>query len=241
MMMPAPPPCSRPLRASLALPVLALSLLLAGCEDSKAPATAVTPPTTVSTPTPAPTQTGFDVTPCLNQIAAPGRTVANLVLPDLINLDLTRPPGFPNGRLYLDPVIDITLAAVFLDLRRHPATTLAAIPLNPNDVDQPLSPTFPFLAPALGAPPTSGGAGSNFTFRSDPVAAYVRVDRMAMPAVATALITGNANKNAYNDDNPLIDASGKWVAEIGGTLTFLTNALADDLIALGLTPCAKAF
>jgi hypothetical protein len=225
----------------LALPGLALSLLLAGCEGSKGPATPIPQPTATPTPSPPPTQTGFDVTPCLNQMAAPGRTVANLVLPDVLNLDLTRPASFPNGRQFLDPVIDITLAAVFLDLTRHPADTLAKIPVNPNGIDQPLQPTFPFLAPPLGTPPTSGGAGSNFTFRTDPVAAYVRVDRAGMPAVSTALITGNANKNAYNDDNPLIDASGKWVAEIGGSLTFLTNALADDFIALGLTPCARRF
>lgn len=227
--------------AALALPGIALSLLLTGCEDSTGPATPPAPATATPTPSPPPTQTGFDVTPCLNQMAAPGRTVANLVLPDVLNLDLARPASFPNGRQFLDPVIDITLAVIFLDLSRHPADTLAKIPVNPNGIDQPLRPTFPFLAPPLGTPPLATGAGSNFSFRTDPVSAYVRVDRAGMPAVSTALITGNANKNAYNDDNPLIDASGKWVAEIGGSLTFLTNALADDFIALGLTPCAKRF
>lgn len=49
----------------------------------------------------------------------------------------TNPPGFPIGRRYLDPVIDITLAVIFLDLRRHPATVFANLPVNPNGVDQP--------------------------------------------------------------------------------------------------------
>ena len=35
-----------------------------------------------------------------------------------------------------------------------------------------------------------------------------------------------------------IDATGKWVPELSGTLTILTNALADDFGRLGLTICA---
>lgn len=212
---------------------------LAGCEASPAPIAAPTP-TPIAAPTPSLViGTSFDVTPCLLQTAVPGRSVTNLVIPDVLNLDLTQPAAFPNGRRYLDPVIDITLAAIFLDLRRHPADTLARIPVNPNGVDQPLPTTFPFLAPPFGTPPTSGGAGTNFTFRTDPASAYVRVDRAGMPAVSTALITGNVNKNLYNDDNPLIDSSGKWVNEISGSFVFLTNALYDDFIRLGLTPCAR--
>jgi hypothetical protein len=224
--------------------VLALPVLLAGC-GSNEPTTnpIVVPPVSVApTPTPAPppapTPTSFNVGPCLNQTVVPGRTVANLVVPDVLQLDLNQPAGFPNGRRYLDPVIDVTLAAIFLDLRRHPATTFAAIPVNPNGVDQPLPTTFPFLAPPLGSPPVSGGAGTNFTFRSDLPSAYTRVDRAGMPAVSTALISGNPNKNSYNDDTPTIDATGKWVPELSGTLTILTNALADDFGRLGLTICA---
>jgi hypothetical protein len=171
-------------------------------------------------------------------VVVPGRTVADLVVPDVIRLDLSQPAGFPNGRRYLDPVIDITLAAIFLDLRKHSATTFAAIPVNPNGVDQPLTAGFPFLAPPFGTPPLPSGGGSRFRFRDDPASAYVRVDRMGMPAVATALISGVPNKNAYNDDNPTVDATGKWVPELAGTLTILTNALADDFMRLGLTICA---
>lgn len=224
--------------------VLALSALLGGC-GSNDPATnpIVVPPVAVTptptpAPTPTPTPTTFNVGPCLNQNVTAGRTVANLVVPDVLQLDLNQPAGFPNGRRYLDPVVDVTLAVIFLDLRRHPATTFAALPVNPNGVDQPLPATFPFLAPPLGNPPTSGGAGSNFTFRSDLPSAYVRVDRAGMPAVSTALISGNPNKNSYNDDTPTIDATGKWVPELSSTLTILTNALADDFTRLGLSLCA---
>jgi len=224
---------------------LALSFVLAGCNESSSPAPAavVVPPIAGPAPTPAPTPpataANFDVTPCLNQMVVPGRTVADLVVPDVLRLDLNQAAGFPNGRRYLDPVIDVTLAVIFLDLRRHPATTFAAIPVNPNGIDQPLPTTFPFLARPLGNPPTSGGSGTRFQFRSDPASAYTRVDRAGMPAVSTALISGNPNKNAYNDDNPGIDATGRWVPELAGTLTILTNALADDFTRLGLTICAR--
>lgn len=230
-------------RPPLALAAALASIaVLAGCGSNEpATNTIVVPPVAVApapTPTP-PAPASFDVGPCLNQTVVPGRTVANLVVPDLVRLDLNQPAGFPNGRRFLDPVVDVTLAVVFLDLTRHPATTFAALPVNPNGIDQPLQANFPFLAPPLGNPPTSGGAGSNFSFRSDLPSAYTRVDRAGMPAVATALVSGNPAKNAYNDDNPAIDATGKWVPELSSTLTILTNALADDLTRLGLSVCAR--
>lgn len=222
--------------------VLAMTAALAAC-GSNEPQTnpVVIPPVAVApapTPTPPP-PTSFDVGPCLNQTVVPGRTVANLVVPDLVRLDLNQPAGFPNGRRFQDPVVDVTLAVIFLDLARHPATTFAALPVNPATFDQPLPSTFPFLAAPLGSPPLSGGAGSNFTFRSDLPSAYRRVDRAGMPAVATALVSGNPFKNEYNDDTPAIDATGKWVPELSSTLTILTNALADDFGRLGLSICAR--
>lgn len=236
---------TRTLASVLALSPLALSALLAGCGSNEpvenpivVPPVAVAP-TPTPTPTPTPVPTSFNVGPCLDQTVVPGRTVANLVVPDLLQMDLNQPAGFPNGRRYLDPVVDVTLAVIFLDLTRHPATLFASLPVNPNAVDQALPDTFPFLAPPLGAPPTSGGAGTNFTFRTDPPSAYTRVDRAGMPAVSTALISGNPNKNSYNDDTPTIDATGKWVPELAGTLTILTNALADDFTRLGLNLCAR--
>lgn len=221
---------------------LAITVALSGCGSNEPQTnTIVIPPVAVApapTPTPPP-PTSFDVGPCLNQTVVPGRTVANLVVPDLLRLDLNQPAGFPNGRRFQDPVVDVTLAVIFLDLARHPATTFAALPVNPNTFDQPLPSNFPFLAAPLGTPPTSGGAGSNFTFRSDLPSAYRRVDRAGMPAVATALVSGNPFKNEYNDDTPAIDATGKWVPELTSTLTILTNALADDLTRLGLNLCAR--
>jgi hypothetical protein len=64
---------------------------------------------------------------------------------------------------------------------------------------------------------------------------YVRVDRMGMPAIATAVIT---SKNAYNQADPTDDAQGTFVSEIVANVTGLHTALDDDLTGLGLTPCA---
>lgn len=218
------------------LPFIAVSasLALAGCGGG---GTSSTP---VATAPAAPTQTptSYDVTPCLNQQVAPGVTVANLVVPDTLKIDLSKPAGFPNGRLLSDPVIDITLAVIFLDLTKHGADTFAKIPLDPLGNDVPLLTSFPYFAPPQGNPTLADATGTSFNFRPNAAADYVRVDRMGMPAVSTALISA-PNKNAYNDDNPAQDATGKWVNELTSTLRGLTNALADDLVGLKLTPCAK--
>jgi hypothetical protein len=60
---------------------------------------------------------------------------------------------------------------------------------------------------------------------------------MGMPAVATALVSSSMT-NAYNDANPTDDASGKFVVELGTTLTHLTEQLADDFQRLSLNMCA---
>jgi hypothetical protein len=78
---------------------------------------------------------------CVNQ-AAP------LVVPDTLQIDLSSPAGFPNGRMLTDPVIDITLAAVMLELSTpSDVLTFANLPLNPplNDVE--FLADFPYLAP----------------------------------------------------------------------------------------------
>jgi hypothetical protein len=215
---------------------LALSVGLAACSNDDGPPPVVVAPTPTPSPTPSPA--GFNVNPCLNQVVSQGRTVANLVVPDVLRLDLNEPSGFPNGRRYLDPVVDVTLAVALLDLRVHSPGLLASLPLNPKGVDQPLPTTFPFLAPPIGTPPVATGAGNNFVFRTNPASAYVRVDRAGMPAVSTALIFPPPSKNTYNDDSPAVDASGKWVAGISEQLQFYHAALADDFQRLGLTPCA---
>lgn len=222
---------------STLLATLSLSLLLTACggdDDSAAP---VVPPP--ATPAPVAVPAIYDVRRCLTQTVG-GASVASLVVPDTLQIDLAGPSGFPNGRRLADPVIDVTLAVLFLDLTKHPATTLAAIPINPPANDLPFRTTFPYLAAPQGTPPLASGTGTTFNFRTDAPSAYVRVDRMGMPAVATALI-GSASKTAYNDDDPAIDANGKWVPEITTTLTGLTNALADDFTRAGLSLCAQPF
>lgn len=228
---------------------LALSMFIVSCSDGNnaqpapAPPPVQTPspsptPTPTPTPTPSPTGGSINVEPCLTQTVVPGRTVADLVVPDVINIDLSRPSGFPNGRRLQDPTPDVTLAALFLDLRVHSPLTFANVPLNPATNDRPFTNTFPFMAPPQGNPPIAPSTGSNFNFRTDPASAFVRVDREGMPAVATALVVGNADKDAFNDDDPEDDARGVWVPEFVSTLTALHQALADDIRALGLTVCS---
>ena len=219
-----------------ALALLGLSAC-GGGDDQDAPLAMPTPPP-VSTPSPTPPATAnFDVTPCLQQEVAPGTAVADLIIPDTLTLNLNAPAGFPNGRLLPDPVIDVTLAVIFLDLSVHSPTTLAEIPLNPPANDRPFRDSFPFLAGPQGDPPRTTATSTDFNFRTDAQSAYVRVDRMGMPAVATALI-GSDLKAGYNDANPAQDVQGVFVPELAEQLTMLTNALADDLVAAGLTPCA---
>ncbi len=220
--------------------ISSLALSLAGCgggDDQAANTAAVPPPVNLPVPTPPPALGSYSVNKCLNQIVDGTRTVANLVVPDTVELDFAKPNGFPNGRQLTDPVIDITFAFLFLDLTKHPKTVLAAIPLGPSANDVPFRSEFPYLAPAQGSPPLSPAGGTNFNFRTDPETAYVRVDRMGMPAVATAVIS-SSSKVPYNDDNPAADLTGKWVNEINATLTSLTDSLADDFTNMGLSICA---
>ncbi len=230
---------SRLLSVAKLAPV-ALVLALGGCFDDDDDNDMPDPMATVSpTPTPTPTTASFDVTPCLEQEipGTGGTTVAEAVVPDTLTLNLAAASGFPNGRRLPDPVIDVTLAVIFLDLQTNGAGTLAGLPLNPPENDVAFRDSFPFLAAPQGTPPRSPSTGSGFSFRTDAPDQYVRVDRMGMPAVATALI-GSDQKLAYNDANPADDANGDFVPELAEQLTGLTNALADDLLDAGLTPCA---
>lgn len=231
-------------RLTAAIAPIALLAMATGCSDSNDADPIIINPTPTPTPVPAPTPTptppptGFNVQPCFDQVI-PGTTatVASLVVPDTLTLNLSTPSGFPNGRRLTDPVIDVTLAVIFLRLATHSPATLANVPVNPAANDLPFRTTFPYLAAAQGSPPLSGTAGTNFNFRTDAPSAYTRVDRMGMPAVATALIA-SSRKNAYNDANPSDDAAGTFVPDLAAQLTTLTNALADDFKGLGLTICA---
>ncbi|TNE92355.1 MAG: DUF4331 domain-containing protein [Deltaproteobacteria bacterium] len=88
--------------------------------------------------------TGLSLTPCA--AAACVAQAAPLVVPDTLKIDTTQPAGFPNGRLLADPVVDVTLAVVLLDLNTHAADTLASVPLNPPANDLAFGSEFPWLA-----------------------------------------------------------------------------------------------
>ena len=223
---------------------LALTLGACGGGNSAAPPVAIVPPPTPAPPPPPPPPpTSFNVSRCVNQVipGTGGLTVGGAIIPDTLKLNLAAPSGFPNGRTLTDPVIDVTLAIIFLDINAagQSPSTLANVPLNPATNDVSFRTTFPYLASAQGTTPLAAQIGTNFNFRTDPLASYTRVDRMGMPAVATALI-GTAMKNAFNDASPADDLTGggRFAPEFVSVLTGLTDALADDLVALRLSPCA---
>ena len=236
-------------RSLLAAAPLAFALTLAACGGgdggngggmvSVAPTPSPSPSPSPS-PTPAPSPASRNVSACLSQVipGTGGATPASLVVPDTIKLDLSKASGFPNGRRLEDPVADILLAVLFLDMTKVSPATFAQLPLNPPANDRTFLTTFPFAAAPQGTPALAPGTGTSFNFRNDPLGAYVRVDREGQPAVATAVI-GAALKNAYNDANPTDDVSGTFVPEIVNQLTLLHNALADDLLALGLPVCSS--
>jgi hypothetical protein len=87
-----------------------------------------------------------DASGCVQQEVASGVTVADLVVPDTITIDTTAEAGFPNGRMLPEPVMDVTLAVVLLDLNEHTPTTLAELPLNPTENDVSFPGSFPYLA-----------------------------------------------------------------------------------------------
>ncbi|MEE2829832.1 MAG: DUF4331 family protein [Myxococcota bacterium] len=88
-------------------------------------------------------------------------------------------------------------------------------------------------------------APAGYAFSTTDFGEYTRVDRIGMPAVATALISSE-NKDAYNAANPSDDVNGDFGADIVGTIFFLhhgtdpadgNTGLDDDLTGLGVTPC----
>jgi hypothetical protein len=213
--------------------LLALAVGVASCKthNPSAPVqTSVAPAPTLIT------GQAVSVDRCFTQMAD-GLSVQDRFTPDTLTIDLARPASFPNGRRPQDQVIDITLSMILLDQTRQTLRTLANLPLNPGGIDVPLRTDFPFLAPAQGNPPQFPTGGVNFNFRTDAPSAYTRVDRMGMPAVATALISSSA-KLQFNDANPSDDMAGRFTAETNSTLKTLATALVDDLQGLGLVPCA---
>jgi len=91
---------------------------------------------------------------CVEQtVGAGGPTVVSLVVPDTLQINTDAAAGFPNGRRLADPVIDVTLSVILLDLSSTTGcggaactpTTLVGV-LNPAANDKAFSTTFPFVA-----------------------------------------------------------------------------------------------
>lgn len=225
--------------------LVAAMMALGGCggAGSTRPAD---PVVVAPAPTPAPTATTLDVLPCLQQVIPAdlgrlpaGTRVIDLVIPDTITIYPDKIVGFPNGRLLSDPVVDITLAVVLLDLSKpgQNAASFSAIPLNPAQATQLPLPNFPYANVPNGSPPLDPGTGTNFVFDTAPMSQYVQVDRMGMPAVATALIR-SARKTAYSDANVQLDTANTFTFDLIDGLRFFAEPLQDDIAARGLTSCA---
>jgi hypothetical protein len=86
---------------------------------------------------------GLGLTP--SKAADAVAAAAPLVIPDVLRIDTSAANGFPNGRQLTDPVIDLTLALVLLDLGTHGLDTLAGVPVNPSANDVEFYDTFPYL------------------------------------------------------------------------------------------------
>jgi hypothetical protein len=71
---------------------------------------------------------------------------APFVVPDMLRVDTTMASGFPNGRRLTDPVMDITLALILLDLNvaDQTVTSLVGV-LNPTENDLPFTSAFPYV------------------------------------------------------------------------------------------------
>jgi hypothetical protein len=91
--------------------------------------------------------TALGLSPCATQICV--NQAAPFVVPDVIRIDPSMPAGFPNGRRLTDPVIDVTLALVLLDLSMHPVSALIGV--NPTANDLPFRDRFPYVARPHGA------------------------------------------------------------------------------------------
>jgi hypothetical protein len=72
---------------------------------------------------------------------------APLVVPDTIKIDTSMTSGFPNGRRLADPVMDVTLAVLLLDLSMNGQTVTSLVGvLNPAANDVEFGTAFPYVA-----------------------------------------------------------------------------------------------
>jgi len=226
------------------LALVAAMLSLAACGGSGG--TRAADPVVTPAPTPTPTTTTLDVLPCIQQAIPadlgrlpPGFRVIDLIIPDTVTIFPDRTVGFPNGRLLSDPVVDITLGVILLDLKApgQNAASFSSIPLNPPQATKPPLADFPFANTPNGNPPIDPGTGTNFVFDSAPMSDYVQVDRMGMPAVATSIIV-SARKTAYSDGNVRLDTANTFAFDLIEGLRVFSEPLQDDIAARGLKSCA---
>ncbi len=78
---------------------------------------------------------------------------------------------------------------------------------------------------------------SGYCFANDLPGRYVQIDRLGMPGVTTLLISSS---DAYNEAGLADDLGAVFLEEITQNLAALQFMLADDIVALGLQPCALA-
>jgi hypothetical protein len=90
--------------------------------------------------------TGLSLTPA--SVSTALAQAGPVIVPDVIRYNPDAPTSYPNGRKLTDPVVDLTLAAVLLDLSvsGQTLTTFADLPLNPAANDVAFKPNFPYLA-----------------------------------------------------------------------------------------------
>jgi hypothetical protein len=94
------------------------------------------------------------ITPCALDVCT--RQVVNKIIPDTLQLDLSQPDGFPNGRRFEDPTVDRILSMALADTTTpgdcygHPCDVFAFenLPNNPTRNESPFLAQFPYLAAA---------------------------------------------------------------------------------------------
>lgn len=94
---------------------------------------------------------GKGITPCALDVCI--RQVINKIIPDTLQLDLSKPDGFPNGRRFADVTVDRILSMALADTTTPgqcngaPCTDRAFenVPINPTRNDMPFPAEFPYL------------------------------------------------------------------------------------------------
>jgi hypothetical protein len=102
------------------------------------------------------------------------------------------------------------------------------------------------IDPSTTVDPTETTGDPGFVFPEDAFEDYVQIDRHGAVEAGTAGIKAGSGlgfmgediavRDDYNASNPVDDADGLWVPEIGASVTFFHDNLDDDLMMLGLTP-----